>query len=148
MPLIPLWLLRGKAHLKHRLAESVSLDCAALPYRAEMIRYLRSQRGKRSLILATAANERIAHAVARHLQLFDAVLASDARTNLKGPAKLAALRRHTNGADFDYMGDSLADLPVFAAARRSVLVHPSARVRARCKVHHVLEGSAILPEEL
>ena len=146
VPLIPFWLLRGKAHLKDRIAAAVSLDCVSLPYRAELIRYLESQRGKRKLILATAANERIARSVATHLKIFDAVLASDARTNLKGATKLEVLRRHIGG-EFDYIGDSIADLPVFAAARKSVLVHPTESVRARCKVSHVLEQGGEIPDE-
>lgn len=145
VPLIPLWLLGGKSRLKERIAREVSIDCARLPYRVDLVRFLESQRGRRQLILATAANERIAYAVARHLGLFDAVLASDETRNLKGLAKLEAIRGEIGGGEFDYMGDSLDDLPVFKAARRAVLVYPRSGIRektaAECRVHHVMDGS-------
>ncbi len=138
VPLLPLWLLRGKAHLKARIARAVLPDCSALPYRAELVRYLEAQRGRRPIILATAANEGIARRVAEHLGLFDTILASDGSSNLKGAAKLAAIRDVVGDSAFDYLGDSLDDEPVLRAARRAVLVCPAPKVRrrvgARCEV--------------
>jgi phosphoserine phosphatase len=69
--------------------------------------------------------------VAAHLRLFDSVVASDGRHNAKGEGKLSAIRAHVGPVDFDYVGDSMADVPVFRAARRSYLVAPTpALVRA------------------
>ena len=79
-------LRRGKAALKAALAELAALDPALLPYDAELLEFLRAeQKAGRPLILATAADRRIAVAVAQHLDLFDAVLASDGVVNLSGP---------------------------------------------------------------
>src|SRR5256885_1332430 len=39
--LFPIWLLRGRAYLKERLAKAVKLDCSCLPYTAELLTYLR-----------------------------------------------------------------------------------------------------------
>lgn len=139
VPLLPLWLLRGKAHLKERIARAVLPDCAALPYRADVVRYLEAQRGTRRIILATAANERIARRVAEHLPMFDVVLSSDATNNLRGAAKLDAIRRTLGDAPFDYLGDSLDDLPVLAAARRAVLVYARRGVREKLKKVCVVE---------
>src|SRR5262249_17998780 len=86
-------LRHGRAHFKQRGARRVSLDPALLPYNDELLAYLREERRNGSLlILATGADRRVANAVAAHLDLFDAVLASDGEVNLKGMAKLAAIR--------------------------------------------------------
>jgi phosphoserine phosphatase len=138
LPLLAVWLASGKAVLKARVAQAVLPDCSALPYRADVVSYLESQRGTRRIILATAANERIARRVAEHLGLFDAVIASDGRNNLKGAAKLAAIRSRLGEGEFDYLGDSLDDLPVLAAARKAVLVYAKRgvgeKVRRTCVV--------------
>jgi len=53
-----------------------------LPFDTELLGYLKAQRALgRRLVLATAADERIALQVANHLQLFDLVLASDGIIN-------------------------------------------------------------------
>src|SRR5690606_14051102 len=60
--------------------------------------------------------------------LFDAVLSSDGRSNLKGPVKLAAIRAHAGDAPFDYCGNGPEDVAIFARARRAIVVGASSRV--------------------
>src|SRR5437899_11574325 len=57
----PLWLLRGKAHLKDRIAEAIELGPALLPYHPDMLGYLRIQReAERAVHLVTVSNYRYA----------------------------------------------------------------------------------------
>lgn len=131
--LVPLWLLKGKAYLKHQIAQRVTLNVAILPYRANVVEFLQQEQAKgHRLVLATAANEKIALAVAQHLRIFEEVIASDANTNLKGVTKRDVLQQRFG--EYDYMGDSSADLPIFKAARHHFLVSPSRSLlkRAPC----------------
>jgi phosphoserine phosphatase len=142
--LLPWWLRLGRARFKHRVFERVDLDVKSLPWRQAVLSYLGQQKAAgRWIILATANHQKIADAVAAHLGLFDGVIASDKGANLKGAAKRAAIQKYTDGKPFDYMGDSMADLPIMEAARCSLLVHPSAKFRklaeARCHVAKVFE---------
>src|SRR5882672_11483077 len=101
-------LAAGRAAVKQRLATAVDLDPAALPYNRELLAYLREQRDAgRLLILATGADRRIADAVAGHLGLFDAVLASDGRINLTSSNKLRAIRDNLGAGPepFCYVGN-------------------------------------------
>src|SRR5690625_4758636 len=103
---VPAWLRAGKATLKAEIARRADLEVADLPYNTALVDFLREQKaGGRTLILATAANEKYARQVAAHLGLFDTVLASDDDTNLGGQEKLDALRRHLDGGAFDYAAD-------------------------------------------
>lgn len=129
--LAPLWLWRGKANLKRRLAECTDIDCARLPYNEEFLEYLRSQHGNgRPLVLVTASDQKYAGKIAEHLGLFDAVLASDGKCNLAGTVKRDCLSERFGDRGFDYAGNARADLPVFSRARRAVLVNPEPRVRS------------------
>ncbi|MBA2670100.1 MAG: haloacid dehalogenase-like hydrolase [Gemmatimonadetes bacterium] len=131
---LPFQVFRGRAAFKSRVAGLISIETARLPYREEVVTFLRTERqARRRLILVTAADVRIARAVASHLGLFDEVIASDGVSNIKGDGKVSAIRSYLAGGAFDYMGDSVADLPVFAAARRAILVHPSPRVLRRAE---------------
>ncbi len=122
----------GVARVKQRLAELAPLDVAELPYREAVLAYVRDQRAAgRRVVLATAADGRIADAVAAHLGMFDEVIASDGRANVKGAAKAAAIARRLDGQGFEYVGDSRADLPVWEAADRAHAVNPSPALRAR-----------------
>jgi 4-hydroxybenzoate polyprenyltransferase len=121
---------RGKAQFKEVLAEGLLPDIATLPVRPEVIAFLQTRRAQgQPLILATGADRRIAEAIAARLGIFDAVLASDGATNLIGEAKLSAIRAACPG-EFDYLGDSTADLPLFGACREAFLAGGSRGVAA------------------
>jgi len=127
--LLPLWVLRGKAHFKHKLAEHGQLDPTELPYNPELLDYLREQHQQgRQLVLATATHRSIAERIAEHVGIFDRVLASDAEINLSGHRKLKRLKEEYGANGFDYAGNGHIDLDVWPETRRALVVNPDAGV--------------------
>lgn len=123
----------GRARFKAKIADLAAIDPVVLPYRQELVDYLQSQKDSgRSLHLATAADRRVADAVAAHLGLFDTVEASEGSRNLKGPNKAERLVERFP-AGFVYAGDHTADLKVWAKAHAVILagVRPSLERQAR-----------------
>lgn len=119
----------GRAALKRALTLSKELDVAHLPFREEVLDLVCAVRSQGNrVVLATAADERWAQQIASELGLFDDVLASDGSRNLKGQVKLDAIRdycRRHGFAEFDYVGDSHADLPIWAEAKKAYVASPS-----------------------
>ncbi len=148
---IPFWLLRGRAWLKQQLARRVILDPAGLPYNAEVLSWLREERARgRGMTLITASNQRCADQVGEHLGLFDQAIGSDAKTNLKGEAKLRRIRELAGGGDFAYAGDSRADVPIWEQSSQAVLVDCPASISDRIAKHRgdvlgskVLQGKVL-----
>lgn len=133
---LPIWLLGGRARFKDRLAGSVVLDVASLPYRESLLAHLRDARAAgRRIALVTAADQRLADAVGAHLDVFDERVGTGSGRNLKGETKRDWLVERFGDQGFDYVGDSSADLPVFRAARRALLVSPSPNVKRRAEAH-------------
>ncbi len=119
----PFWLAGGKARLKAQIAQRVQLEPQHLPYNQTLLRRLRQEKESgRKLVLATAAHEGIATAVAEHLNLFDEVHASDAGTNLKGERKRQRLVDRFGDGGYDYVGDGSVDLSVWKSAHTALLV--------------------------
>lgn len=130
------WLLRGKAFFKHQLARQVSPKAVFLPYRKEVLDYIRMARtAGKPVILATASHIRIADSVAEHVGLFSDVLASDEVTNLSGQSKLDAILASIKGKSFAYVGDSRKDIPLWEAAATAVLVDPSPMLLKHLEEH-------------
>jgi 4-hydroxybenzoate polyprenyltransferase len=122
----PFWLLSGRARFKRLVTENAPLDPTTLPYRSDLILALRTTRERgRKVVLATAADRGIAEGIARHLDIFDEVHASDGRHNLKAWRKRDLLQSAYNEMGFDYVGDSSADRAIFEAATRGYLVGAS-----------------------
>lgn len=118
------WWTRGRAFLKQRLARRVTIDPASLPYKQPFLAFLREQKNAgRKLILATASDRDMVMPVANYIGLFDEVLASDGRSNLRGQNKLNALIEKFGERGFDYAGNSSADLAVWRGARLAIVVN-------------------------
>jgi 4-hydroxybenzoate polyprenyltransferase/phosphoserine phosphatase len=127
------WALRhGKAAMKSVLAEDVAIDPAALPYREDLLVYLRSQyEAGRQLILVTATHRIVAERVAGYLGIFGGVMATEGRLNLGGERKKEALVAAYGVGGFDYIGDHAKDLAIFSVARLSLLADPSDGLREK-----------------
>lgn len=129
---VPIWWLQGRAHLKQQLAARVRVDPASLPYNEEFITWLQEQkRNGRPLILATASDIAMANPVAQYVGLFDGVMASDGKTNLRHAAKLRALTERFGPRGFDYAGNSAVDLGVWAGTREAIVVNGTDRLARR-----------------
>jgi len=116
---------QGKARFKQVVANGVPFDAAALPYRQDLLAWLRSERASgRRLILATGADSKIANAVSSHLGLFEAVIASDGRINMTGERKAREIRRYLNNAPFLYAGDSRSDMKIWALSEAAIVMDP------------------------
>ena len=135
---VMLALSRGRAGFKAWVADQVALEMSLLPLNSPLVEWLQSQRSAgRRLVLVTASDRRIAAAMAERVDLFDEVLASDGERNLKGETKAAALVARFGRGGFDYVGDARADIPVWSAARRAIVVGGPRLERAALQVAQV-----------
>jgi 4-hydroxybenzoate polyprenyltransferase len=142
---LPLWLFLGKAAFKAKLAQHVDLDPALLPYNMPFLEWLAQQKGEgRKLILSTAADQRVAQAVADHIGLFDRVFASNGQVNHAGLNKVEQLDRSFGKQSWDYAGNSASDLPVWKAAHRAIVVNARSSTLQQAKplqISQVFAGS-------
>jgi len=120
------WLFHGLAYFKMRFGSTTTAEPATLPYNADVIDFLTRERAQgREIVLATAVDELTARSIASHLNIFDGVLATSGRTNLKGKAKAERLRaycRDRGCQTYFYVGSAKGDLPSWWGASRLFLV--------------------------
>lgn len=132
--------LKGRAALKRKTADLSFPDISTLPWRQDLLELLTELRAAGCrLVLATATDIRWADRVAAHFEIFDDVIASDGKRNLKGKEKLNAILEYCreNGFDdFAYAGDARADLPIWAKAKHAYVVGASPAVRKHVQQTH------------
>ncbi|MEZ5753027.1 MAG: UbiA family prenyltransferase [Paracoccaceae bacterium] len=130
-------LIRGRAALKAELARAAAPDIATLPYNPEVIELVtdwRARGGRTALV--TAADSRLAGLVADHLGIFDETHASDGTRNLKGAEKAALLDQQFGPGGYVYVGDSTADLAVWARAADAITVDAPQGLRRKVEALH------------
>ena len=136
--LLPIWLLRGKAGFKEKLAHEVDLDPAALPYDQTVLAMVKSERARgRTVVLATGSQRVFADRIAAHLGLFDLVLATGDGINFTSHNKARRLNELYGAKGYDYIGNSRADLAVWVdcADPYSVTCKPFRLADGRSTVH-------------
>ena len=127
---VPVWLAQGRVNLKAQLADRKILDAERLPFNDQVVDHLRQARAEgRRTALVSAADHRQVTAIAEATGLFDEAYGSAEGRNLKGPEKAAFLTEHFGAGMFDYIGDSRADVPVWAAARTALTVRAGPGLR-------------------
>lgn len=135
------WLIKGKAELKSRLAAIVKIDVQTLPYNIAFVSYLKNEYyNGRTLILATASHTLYANQIASYVGIFSETYATDSKCNLKGSKKLECLETRFGENGFDYAGDSKADLKIFSKARNAILVHPENAVLKKAAKNRNIRG--------
>ncbi|MDS9468640.1 UbiA family prenyltransferase [Paracoccus sp. MBLB3053] len=137
---LPGLVTRGKPEFKRLVADRKILAPDNLPYNEAVIEMVRRARAEgRTTALVSAADHRQVEVVAAHLGLFDLAVGTGAMAagagNIAGSGKAALLRQTFGEKGFDYIGDSRADLPVWAAARDAYVVGPSTGLHKAAEEH-------------
>ena len=112
-----------------------------LPVNEPLVAYARAEaeRGRR-VVVATAANRRLAAKVCSRFSFIGEVIASSENTNLKGRAKSCALQERFP-AGFAYAGDASVDAEVWRDARFGIFAGRDPRVLARLEALTLLEAN-------
>ncbi|SMN15580.1 UbiA prenyltransferase family protein [uncultured Candidatus Thioglobus sp.] len=130
--LYPFWFLKGKGYLKSQLVKRFEIDVAKLPYIQATIDYINERKKQGDvIILATASYKDYAFSVAKHIKLFDDVMASNADFNLSSHNKADKLVARFGKKNFDYMGDHMRDMPVWEVSNLSILVNVDDKIISR-----------------
>ncbi|MEP6355125.1 MAG: UbiA family prenyltransferase [Hyphomicrobiales bacterium] len=128
---IMLWIIKGRAYFKAEVAKRVTLNPNDLAYNDTVVAFVRDAYDKgRNTVLVTGAHRDVANAVASHLGIFKNIMASNQTVNNTGTAKRDALLAAYGENNFDYMGNSRADIPSFDVSSKVTVVSPD-RAAAR-----------------
>lgn len=109
--------------IKAAISAMIETDPTTLPYNSDVLALIKKAKKEgRVVVLATATHERVAKQIAKHLELFDDVLATTDTHNCKGKKKLVMMQKFAKGKPFDYVGDSKADLQIFKGVQKAYIV--------------------------
>ncbi|RIJ28399.1 UbiA family prenyltransferase [Henriciella mobilis] len=129
-----LTLLSGRAAFKRFIHETAEVDIHALPERADLLPFLRSEKARgRSIYLVTAATQSVADEIfKRYRELLDGAYGSSDSVNLKGRKKRDFLLE-TFPDGFVYAGDSKADLAIWEEAGGIVFAGASKAIQKKAR---------------
>ena len=144
---VPVWLLKGKANLKHQIATRVTLRADLLPFNQKLISYLQTEKSLgRRLVLISASHQSLVDDVAAQTGLFDQAIGSSEQENIKGAKKLEKIQELSGQQPFEYAANAHPDLKVWEQAEGAVVVNASKALLEKAsrltKVSAVIESDS------
>ena len=125
---------RGRASLKHHLARAALIDAAALPYDDRVLAYIeRWREDGGQAVLVTGSDQKFADQISSHLGIFDEAHGSDGERNLTSELKAEFVVQRYGEEKFAYIGDAVADLPVWNRAAKAITVNARASLRLKAE---------------
>jgi 4-hydroxybenzoate polyprenyltransferase len=122
LALLASWTSR-RAALQAAAAERADFAVESLPYREDLLEWLRLERAQGRHIVLLAHNDRhTAERIAQHLGIFDEVLEAHSSPGEAATARRAALLARYGSGGFDYVTANPADEAVWSAARSTVVI--------------------------
>lgn len=119
----------GKSSLKSKLAQIIDIDVKLLPYNRSLIIWLEEKKKSGShLILATASHNKYAQQISEYLNIFDDAFGTTKDINLKSQNKRDFLIDKYGYKKFSYVGDSVADLPIWLSCKDAYVVDGSPKL--------------------
>lgn len=110
---LPLWALRGKAHLKEKVVPGVLPHLDTLPYREEILEFAKAEDARgRKVYLVTGAHHVLAESLYGLHQWLAEAWGTEER-NLTGKNKADFLASHFGAKKFLYIGDSKVDTHIY-----------------------------------
>jgi 4-hydroxybenzoate polyprenyltransferase len=140
---LTLRVLAGGTELKAFLVGPSASEIETWPVRQDFLDYVKSEsEAGRQVVLATAADQSTAEAVARRFPFISEIIGSDGASILTGRTRAERLVQYfPNG--FIYAGNSIEDLPVWREAADSIIVNaPAGLVR---RVGQIRKPRAVFP---
>lgn len=132
--MIPLWLLKGRANLKHQLAKRVDIPYHLLPRNPEFHAYVEQQEAEgRDIVLISASNQQQVLEISNQYGFFIDAIGSDEEHNLKAENKLLRILQLNQQTNFSYAGNSSADLPIWEQAEEVLMVNCAESLSAKLK---------------
>ena len=118
--------IKEECYFKIELQKWAQFSLEQLPFSNKFLDYLKEEKKRgRRLILCTGSTQMYAEQIQKITGLFDSVWGSTFGKNLVGKKKAMFLMGKYGEKQFDYAGNSLADLKVAQYARNFILVNPS-----------------------
>lgn len=117
-------LFYGRVWMKDQLAQAVPFSPERLPYNQSVLQLIKEAKNHNQKIgLISASHASWVQAVSDHLGIFD-FTAGSKTVNLKGRRKVQLVQELSPQAEWRYVGDSLADLPIWEACQGGIACNP------------------------
>ena len=116
-----IFLLRGKPYLKDRISKNFEIPFEKLTFNKAAFDFIREVKNRHRVVyLISGSHQILVDQMGRHLNIFFESFGTRDNFNMVGSNKVQFIKENLKIQDFDYLGNSRQDLPIWKYTKRAI----------------------------
>ena len=121
-----IFLFRGKAYLKEKISINFIVPLEDLNFNKAGINYIRSVKNRHRVVyLISGSHQLLVNQISNHLNIFFESFGTKDNYNMVGKNKVRFINKKLNILEFDYLGNSHQDLPIWKYTKKIIYTNVS-----------------------
>ena len=121
-----IFLFRGKAYLKEKISINFIVPLEDLNFNKAGINYIRSVKNRHRVVyLISGSHQLLVNQISNHLNIFFESFGTKDNYNMVGKNKVRFINKKLNILEFDYLGNSHQDLPIWKYTKKIIYTNAS-----------------------
>ena len=126
--LFNLFLFRGKSYLKKKISENYIVPIEKLNFNQGSLNYIRDKNHHRVVYLISGSHQSLVNQIDKHLNIFES-FGTRNNFNMVGKNKVKFINEDLKILEFDYLGNSSQDLPIWEYTKKILYTNISKDLR-------------------
>ena len=125
-----IFLFRGKPYLKENISKNFTVPFANLTFNKAALNFVKEEKNKHTIIyLISGSHQVLVDQMDKFLNLFYESFGTKGSFNLVGSNKVKFIKENLKIYDFDYLGNSHKDLPIWKYTKRALHTNASIELK-------------------
>ena len=124
------FLFKGRSYLKEKISENYKVPIEKLNFNKASLKYIRDVKNHHRVVyLISGSHQLLVNQIDEHLSIFFESFGTKAKYNMVGNNKVKFINEELKILDFDYLGNSKQDLPIWRYTKNIIYTNVSSDLR-------------------
>lgn len=129
-----IFLFLGRAYLKEKISKNFIVDLSRLKKNHKCIEFIKEAKNfNRMIYLISGSHQLLVDQVSNQLNLFNGVFGTHKNFNMIGKNKIVYINQKLKIFDFDYIGNSKQDLPIWKHTKKVIFTNAQPNLKKKIK---------------
>ena len=124
------FLFRGKTYLKEKISKDYIVPIEKLNFNKASLDYIRNVKNHHRVVyLISGSHQLLVNQIDKHLSIFFEAFGTRINFNMVGKNKIKFINEELKILEFDYLGNSIQDLPIWEYTKKILYTNVSSDLR-------------------
>ena len=125
-----IFIFKGKSYLKEKISKNFSVPINKLTFNKSALDYVREVKNRHRVVyLISGSHQYLVDQIDQHLKIFFESFGTKNNFNMVGTNKIKFINEKLNIIEFDYLGNSKKDMPIWENCKRIIYTNVSVNLR-------------------